>query len=487
MVYDFSKINFSKFKLKFKDPFNPRDLIPTDIDLPAAGKSYDCESNLSTVLTQLARYSKERNINLSPKWYSIQYALQEKFRSRFLKRDPTRVTNYHLAKHLNPVIDKIRKNGGCFKELNLLLSNYNESFSIRFFLKSIQKVVLAKSLDADKPGQGISAWSPQLNAVYCAVFRAIEECFKSDLKDNVIYDNGISETDLDFRISQLWDHDAKIFTSDCKEFDANQDASTQFLEDTMASMYLPIEILRLYRQMRLKSKQRSKFVTLTKETVKDSGESATLLTNTTVKMFHTLLTTDVKGVHVETYKGDDGCINADEIELTNLLVKLDPELHLPIIADMDFPLHGDMGGWFYSSFGIIPDILKLVAKFISKDFSKKSTLTPWEKQKYGVETLSYFEQVKLSLVDKEKFLNEKKIIYLQRIYRDVYGMEATAFVQLISYFYFLQGNDYEPSDLKYFNAIYFSDSGYQREDLTEADKNRKRIVQTYKNVQDIKI
>jgi hypothetical protein len=488
MLYDFDKIKFSNFRLRYKDPMNPRDLIPVDLDLPASGKTYDAASNLSTVLTQLSRYSKNRNIKLDKTWEAIKGNLQNEFKKRFLKREPTKVTNHIIAKHLNPVINKLIKNGGVFKELNLSLNPLNETFTIRFFLKTIQKVVMSKSLDADKCGQGISAWPKILNAVFCPLFRAIEECFINDLKENVFYDNGIPETEFDAMVARFWNHDFEIFTSDCKEYDANQDASTQFLEDCFLGMYIDEKTMRIYRAMRLKSKQKSMFVTLVKEALKDSGESATLLTNTVLKMFFTMLTTEVSNVAIEAFKGDDSVINAEKIKLTNLLVKLDNTLHLPIISDMDYPIHGDMGGWFYSEHGIIPDILKLVAKFIGKDFNnKKGKLTEWERKNLNVEGLSYFEQVKIAMSDKEKFLNEKKLIYLRKIYLDLYNISYENFYKLMSFYYWTFSEEANYENFRKFNAIYISDSGYQRLDLTESDKNRKRIIQTYKDVEDIKL
>jgi len=468
---------------------NPTDLIPVNLDLPASGKTYDASSNLSTVLTQLSRYSKKRDIEHDKRWFIIKQNLQILFRNRFLKKNPTRVTNSIIARHVNPVINKLIKNGGAFAELNLPLNPLNDTFTIRFFLKTIQKVVMSKSLDANKCGQGISAWSKTLNAVYCPIFRAIEECFVNDLKDNVLYDNGIPETEIDSLVERFYKHEHQTFTSDCKEYDSNQDASTQFLEDCFIDMYLDTSVTKIYRAMRLKSKQKSLFVTLEKEAVKDSGESATLLMNTILKMWHTMLVTDVKAVDIEAYKGDDGLINALEIKLCNKLLSLDPTLHLPIIADMDYPMHGDMAGWFYSKFGVIPDILKLVAKFMGKDFEKKNAkLEIWERNRLGIDTnLSYFEQVQISMKDKEKFLNEKKLLYLRKIYSDLYGMSHENFYKLMSFYYWTFSEFADYKSFHKFNAIYLSDSGYQRLDLTESDKNRKRVIQTHVDVVDIKI
>lgn len=472
--------------MRYKDPFNPRELIPVDIDLPASGKSYDARSNLSCVLTQLSRYSKLKSVNLDKSWYCIMGAINKNFCSRFLKRKPTVVSNEQFALYVNPVIEKMAKCGGIFKELHVALNDKNETFTIRFFLKTIQKVVLSKTLDADKCGQGISAWSKTINALYCPIFRAISQNLRSDLKDNVIYENGISENEYDYRVASLWQHDNEIMVNDFKEYDSKQDASTQFLEDCTYSMYLPPEFLSLFRAFRLRGKQKSAFVTLNRLAVKDSGAPDTLDSNTILNMHHRALSTRVIDVAIEAYKGDDSVINARKIIICNKLAEFDPTLHLPMQSDMDFPLHGDMGGWYYSQFGLIPDIFKIIAKFVCKDFAAKSAaLEIWEAKRLNVSHLPYCEQIQAALRDREKFLNERKLMYYARILHDVYGFQAREYNIVMETFYYLMSDRFKPDDLRIFSSLYYSDSGYDRDDLTEADKNRKRVIQTYKNVENV--
>ncbi|CAG8609402.1 2717_t:CDS:2, partial [Cetraspora pellucida] len=71
MLYDFSKISHEKFVLKYKGPFNPNALVPSNLDLPSCGKK------------------------------------TEKFKHRFLKKNIVQLSNDRIAKHINPMIKKL--------------------------------------------------------------------------------------------------------------------------------------------------------------------------------------------------------------------------------------------------------------------------------------------------------------------------------------------------------------------------------------------
>jgi hypothetical protein len=466
MLYDFTNIKpESKYVLKTRDPLNPENLIPSNMDQTVLGKKYSQSDVLSTIMTQLARYSKEKSIDVSPGWRRIRDKVRAKFISRFFRTDKLpQVTNADIAKHLNPVIAKMKANGGVFQDLNLALRPLDQTYTIHFFLKDVTKCVMAKTNDADKCGQGISAWSKTLNALFCPIFRAIEEKFKSCLKENVIYENGTSEEEFDYKVASCFDHDLKQFVNDFKQFDESQDADTQFLEDVVLEMFIGPKFLHGYRQMRLKAKQKSVALSLMNKGCKNSGESATLFTNTIVNMFYVCLTTKVKGVACEGYKGDDSFINALAIELCNQVYLLDPDVHLPMKSDIDFPLHTDFVSYYLSEFGIIPDVLKIVNKLLSKEFDRK---------------VGYIQELRESIEDKTKFLNYRKLVYLRRIYYDTYGMSEEQFDQLMCTWHYLRKKLELGDNRVMFSALVVGETYHGYDDQTEAMKNQKRVKQFY--------
>lgn len=471
LLYDFENVKYERqFSLNSLTPMNPECLIPMDIDQCILGKKYNVSDSISTLLTQLSRYSKKRSTTFAYEWMSIYHKLQEAFIDRYLVRENiSPVTDADISKHLIPVIEKMTKSGKIFNANVFNLSDLKNTFTIRFFLKDITKAVIAKTNDADKCGQGISAWSTEMNMLFCAIFRAIEEKFIKALKPNSLDANQMSEAEFDYEIEQRYDPRYPVLVNDYSQYDESQNSATQLLEDSFLEIFIPKEITKIYREMRLKAPMVSNIAKMMNEAVKNSGESSTEFMNQIVSRFICMLLIKIKDLIVEGYKGDDTFINAKKISLSNWLLTLNPELKIPMKSDIDYPKHVDFCGFYLSEFGVIPDILRYINKFLCK-----------EPLKYNPKVQDYPEALRQSMDDRWKFMSFKKLVYLKEVYRDLYQMTDHQFDALIMTYKFFSMN--KPSDQNYLgmDALYSGDNNYEFEDRNEADKNKKRIYSTNK-------
>lgn len=467
LTYDFENIKSERpFTMKTMTPLNPDNLLPMNLDQCILGKQYRVSDLISTIMTQISRYSKARDTVCDDRWYTIYDKLQTKFSERYFDQNKIeRVTEEDISRHLAPVIKKMERSGKIFTQEPINLAPASKTFTIHFFLKDITKCVLAKTNDADKCGQGISAWSEELNAVYCAIFRAIEEKFVRALKETSIDANQMSEAQFDYEIKTRYDPSYPSIVNDFSQFDESQNAATQLLEDIILDLFVPKQMTELYREMRLKSKMSSPIAILINEALKNSGESATEFMNQCVARFQSMLIIKTEDVIVEGYKGDDLFINAKKIELINLLAQLiDESLKIPMKSDIDYPKHVDFCGYYMSPFGVIPDLLKYMNKFLTKDNKKLNPKEP-----------DYPEALRLSLVDKLKFLSYDKLVYLREIYFDLYEMTDHEWYILMSTFRYFTLNKLQDQNYYGMAALYDSGIGYELEDRTEDDKNKKRI------------
>jgi hypothetical protein len=429
----------TSYRFKTRDPVAPPELNFGSLDRPLLGKAYEQGQMWQTITTQLARYSKANPTHPNVHYLEHLDSFTRIFATRFFRtHKPVPVTNELLAKHLKPVIEKFLEKGSHFQDLYIALCDRRQAFRIHFFLKRIIKASLSRCNAANKVGQGISAWPKQLNAVYCAIFRAIEERFRDVLLPHVLYENGNRMADIDAFVAKRFDGSLESFTNDFTCYDEHQDATTQLLEDAVLQLFMPSQYLWLYRQMRLRAKQTSKQLSLWNQGAKNSGESATLFTNTLVNMFVMALTTEVRGAKLEMYKGDDQVVNAVSIELRNMLA--DKNLEPPKFkSDLDYPLFPDFASYYLSPYGIIPDVAKILAKFLSKDHQART---------------EYFAELKTGLSDHRTFLSPEKWIFLRGAYSHVYGWDEHVCDMLLATFNWYTSSHSTASDqLVGFNAL----------------------------------
>jgi hypothetical protein len=192
--------------------------------------------------------------------------------------------------------------------------------------QSFKPFVSTKSAKFDKAAQGISAWSTALLLQFCVTIRllAAYDTF-SDRKDEggyVATDNGIPfpkfARDVAIQMRRICRMPVDQIIGDAVEFDANQDAVTQYIEQRyMAALigsgpagfgyFVPSFMAEYYtfRTGMLLRTADGSFV-LTTETEKLSGEPATLWLNGVVMKVWLFRSAKGQGEFLLIYKGDDG-------------------------------------------------------------------------------------------------------------------------------------------------------------------------------------
>jgi hypothetical protein len=179
-----------------------------------------------------------------------------------------------------------------------------------------------------------------------------------------------------------------------------------------------------------------------------------------------MLIVEPTDVIIEGFKGDDTFINAKEIRLTNFLMHLSAgdEYHIPMKSDVDFPEHVDYCGFYLSPFGLIPDLIRYLNKFGTKDITK-----------YNPKVKDYPEELRKSMQDKVKFFTYEKIVYLYKIYKDLYDLNTHQIDMIFSTFKYFTMWKLQSHHMTGMAALYDSDDFYKFEDRTVTQMNSKRI------------
>ncbi|UHK03121.1 MAG: RNA-dependent RNA polymerase [Sanya benyvirus 1] len=186
----------------------------------------------------------------------------------------------------------------------------NDGRVIRFQLKGIFKPKHG-SPDPYKAGQGISAWSTDACAMFCSVFRVLNNLVVQTEKDFVLTDS--YKTELEFidsvnmvfkAISPL----AQNAVTDGVTFDANQNKFTQMIEKKYWRKYgVADEFLEHYYSFRKDYKIISTVAIGYAGTQKTSGEPGTLANNGVVSKCISNYQVRGEGDYSIVYKGDDFC------------------------------------------------------------------------------------------------------------------------------------------------------------------------------------
>lgn len=210
---------------------------------------------------------------------------------------------------------------------------------IRFALKGIFKPKHGEP-DVTKAGQGISAWSTDACAMFCSVFRVLNNAVIRTEKQNVITDGYISESQFIERTNQEF---AKVSllcdnaTTDGVTFDANQNVFTQEIEKCYwRKMGVSEEFLDHYYSFRKNYVVISTAAIGFAGTQKTSGEPGTLVNNGAVSKVLSDAIVRGEGPFVINYKGDD--FNKRQLNL-----KVDEEMQAKVNAACALQLRVHIG------------------------------------------------------------------------------------------------------------------------------------------------
>lgn len=244
---------------------------------------------------------------------------------------------------------------------------------IRLHLKGIFKPKCG-DVDPYKAGQGISAWSVDLNTMYCAIFRILGRFIIKSEKSHVLTDSYKADecfiSDVMKQFS-LIDYTAKNGVTDGEMFDASQNGFTQEIEKTYyRRLGVNEELLEHYYSFR------SNYTILTREAVgvagfqKTSGEPGTLINNGIVSKIISNYVLRGQGPVGIVYKGDDFNkrqvgLKVDETRLAQVHASCPLKIRVAIQDDSEFCGLTFVGGALFPS---LPRKLNKIAAHRFRDY-----------------------------------------------------------------------------------------------------------------------
>nr|DAZ87284.1 TPA_asm: replicase [Arceuthobium sichuanense virus 3] len=273
-------------------------------------------------------------------------------------------------------------------EHTMKLKNYHkqtqfegfDDYEVKFSMKDIFKP-MKTSLNIFKAGQGISAWSKDMQTVFQSAFRIINRQFVKCLRDHVVFDNGIDERTLMLRVNALF----SILPSTCVNgvidataCDSGQNRFTQAIERRiLEKMGINDEFLDWYYRHRESYTLRGYGVTAHVNDIKTSGEPATLLNNTILMACLMNYLIRGEGPTVLVIKGDDGVKRQSNMKhRVEFLPTLRSQVRMEFKVDIDTPIN--FCGYFLFGSQLLPDVMRKCFKLVGHRFRNYEHFTEYQ-------------------------------------------------------------------------------------------------------------
>nr|DBA36323.1 TPA_asm: nonstructural polyprotein [tick alphatetravirus 1] len=296
------------------------------------------------------------------------------FEKRYIKRTTTgpawkALDEAQLTRSLLGYLAKCEELGTTLKLEEFDVTNIDHT-KVTAELKRIYKVV-PTGPESDKPGQVISAWSKPLNVLFAICMRSAEECLEQSLNGYTHYANRMTEKQLaDFyemacKADNSDNDTTRELNMDFSQFDASQSSVTIRIERAiMRKLGFEGPLLDFY--FRIRSAWTALcpgFVAIDAESMKSSGEPATLFLNTVLNMAYCAYVTDTSNIRFQAFKGDDSCIKGPQVVINEARRSI-----LELITRVTIKTEYSVGscshfcGAFYSPYGYFLDYYRTAAK-----------------------------------------------------------------------------------------------------------------------------
>lgn len=254
---------------------------------------------------------------------------------------------------------------------------------IRFHLKEIFKPAKeGKQPDPTKVGQGISAWNKDLQVLFGACMRVINYRFKKHLKNHVIYENRMTDSQMREALNEAMRSCptcAKCGVSDFKMFDASQNRFTQAIEKYLLR-YLGVseEFIAHYYANRESYVIQSDYIRASVVDSKTSGEPGTLLLNTFVAAVIANFLLRGNGPCAFAVKGDDGFkyqanLAIDECRKQEVMEHVALEITLNVSGQAEFCGYAIVGGQY------VPSVFRAMDRVLGKRFRDYAHFCEYQK------------------------------------------------------------------------------------------------------------
>nr|WPR18104.1 MAG: RNA-dependent RNA polymerase [Chemarfal virus 142] len=185
---------------------------------------------------------------------------------------------------------------------------------VKSFLKSQQKQTLGKDpLEADKAGQGISAWDKTLNTMMCAWTRVLEIVLVKQGKGRVKITTGMTDLEVMKILEEDGRPDDKFLDNDWTQFDSRQNRLTiRLLILALSEIGCPQLLLDEFHKMLLSRRICSEALSMLVHDKKDSGAPHTLIDNCWFNLNICLdLMADFRVLYI---KGDDSLARGKDVK-----------------------------------------------------------------------------------------------------------------------------------------------------------------------------
>jgi hypothetical protein len=239
---------------------------------------------------------------------------------------------------------------------------------VKSFLKSQQKPTLGKDpLEADKAGQGISAWDKTLNTLMCAWTRLLEVVLVKQSKGRVKITTGMTDREVMSILEQDGRPDDKFIDNDWELFDSNQNNITRkLLLRALKKLGCPQTLLEEFEKMLKERRICMEALSLLVHDKKDSGAPHTLIDNC---WFNLNICLDLmNGFRVLYIKGDDSLARGKNVSFDFEKMKYYGEK-----CGFRFKPNSSHSGNFVSflvnKYGVAYDLPRITAKVLSKCYT----------------------------------------------------------------------------------------------------------------------
>nr|BAX00145.1 ORF1 protein [Ferret hepatitis E virus] len=312
---------------------------------------------LAVLSTLVGRYGKETKL-----WHEDVATVRESLRVLIPSLSGVRVTTCELAELVEAMIAR-GQDGTAVLDLDFTDRNCTR---ITFFQKDCNKFTTDEPIAHGKVGQGISAWSKTLVALFGPWFRAIEKSIVDQLPEWCFYGDAYAMPRFEAAVSGA--RGCRVFENDFSEFDSTQNNFSLGLECVlMAEAGAPEWLWKLYHLIRSAWVLQAPQESLRGRWKKHSGEPGTLLWNTVWNMAVILHCYRFEAVAVMAFKGDDSvvcCRMYDQLPRANTLIT-----GCGLKLKVAFQDVGSYAGLLLAcGTGVVPDVVRFLGRLTEKNW-----------------------------------------------------------------------------------------------------------------------
>nr|QKK82915.1 RNA-dependent RNA polymerase [Vovk virus] len=338
-------------------------------------KAFHAKSHMQTVCTMVARQGARVGFvpkEVQPMADALVEDMTDAFERRYVRTVggrpawvPIDVNN--LMRELLLYLAKCQDLGSDVKLEPLDVTSFDHT-RVQAELKRIYKIVPLGPA-SEKAGQMISAWSKPLNFIFSMIMRSAERALVDSLNDVTHYANKLTEQDLGDKYAAACLKSprsaAQELNMDFSQFDASQSRATVALERAvLAKLGVEGPLMDMYFAIRCSWAARAGgLLAIDAESMKSSGEPATLFLNTVLNMAYCAYITKADVVRFQAFKGDDSCIKADVVSLVSTRREvLESLTRVTIKSELSRGAVSHFCGGFLSPRGYFLDYARTAAK-----------------------------------------------------------------------------------------------------------------------------